>query len=49
MTLSELRNIRHQINTVFYSNFDFLSGEARLTFQSLLEEIDTKITTFEEF
>ena len=49
MTLSELRRIRYQIDTIFYASFDTLSGEQRLAFRNVLDEIDAKIIAFEEF
>lgn len=49
MTLSQLRELRKNLDTLYYYSFDSLSGEQRIAFQSQIQMLDEAIQNMQEF
>lgn len=49
MNLVRLRALKHSLNSLFYSVFDNLTPDQRLSFQNQIEEIDVLIAKCDEF
>ena len=49
MTLTQLRELRKNLDTLYYYSFDNLSGEQRTAFQSQIKMIDEAIQNMQEF
>lgn len=48
MSLSQLRALRYQLDSLFYYSFDNLTGEQRLTFRAQIDMIDQAIESYQE-
>lgn len=49
MTLSELRNLRQNLDSLFYYSFDNLTIDQRQAFKAQIEMIDDKIRSMQDF
>lgn len=49
MTLTQLRNLRHELNNLFYVTCENLDGDQRLAFRAQISYVDSLIEKMQEF
>jgi|GEM_PF-5187694 len=49
MTLSELRTLRQELDTLFYYTFDNLTEDQRISFKNQIFFIDKRIQDMQDF